>query len=96
MDDRIKAAHEDIRETRAREWKERYCHEHMLYRRNKRGFRVPDIAAAPEPTDEDLNWPEPMATVTWPHGYVTMTLSAYKKLSAADKKKFTNLEDLSK
>lgn len=46
---------------------------------------------APEPTDEDLHWPEPMASVTWEHGYITMTLDAYDKLKAKDKKLFNKL-----
>ena len=43
------------------------------------------------PTDEDLNWPEPMVSVTWEHGYITMTLDAYDKLKAKDKKLFNKL-----
>lgn len=43
------------------------------------------------PTDEDLNWPEPMISVTWGHGYITMTLDAYDKLKAKDKKLFNKL-----
>ena len=42
-------------------------------------------------TDEDLNWPEPMVSVTWEHGYITMTLDAYDKLKAKDKKLFNKL-----
>ena len=29
---------------------------------------------SPEPTDEDLHWPEPMVTVTWEHGYIAHDL----------------------
>lgn len=35
--------------------------------------------------------PEPMVTVTWEHGYITMTLDAYDKLKAKDKKLFNKL-----
>lgn len=93
--DKIKAAHEHIREIRAREWKERYCYKHNLFRKTRHGSTVPDIIAAPEPTDEDLSWPEPMVTVTWPTGYITMTLAAYNKLPAKDKKTFNKLGGLS-
>ena len=64
----------------AHEWKEQYCHKHKLFRKTRHGSTVPDIIAAPEPTDEDLGWPEPMVTVTWPTGYVTMTLAALLQL----------------
>ena len=37
-----------------------------------------DVMAAPEPTD-------------WEHGYITMTLDAYDKLKAKDKKLFNKL-----
>ena len=50
-----------------------------------------DVPFAPEPTDEDLNWPEPMVSVTWEHSYITMTLDAYDKLKAKDKKLFNKL-----
>ncbi len=93
--DKIKAAHEHIREIRAHEWKKRYCYAHMLFRKTRHGSKVPDIIAAPEPTDEDLSWPEPMVTVTWPTGYTTMTLAAYNKLPAKDKKTFNKLGGLS-
>lgn len=43
------------------------------------------------PTDEDLNWPEPMVSVTWDHGYIMMTLDAYDKLKAKDMKLFNKL-----
>ena len=46
---------------------------------------------SPEPTDEDLHWPEPRVTVTWEHGYITMTLDAYDKLKAKDKKFFNKI-----
>ena len=32
-----------------------------------------------------------MVTVTWEHGYITMTLDAYDKLKAKDKKLFNKL-----
>lgn len=51
--------------------------------------------AAPEPTDEELSLPEPMVTVTWPTGYVTMTLAAYNKLPAKTKTQFNKLGGLS-
>ena len=35
--------------------------------------------------------PEPMVSVTWGHGYITMTLDAYDKLKAKDKKLFNKL-----
>ena len=91
----IEAAHEHIREIRTREWKERYCYKHNLFRKTRHGFAVPDIIAAPEPTDEELGWPEPMVTVTWPTGYVTMTLAEYKKLPAKTKTQFNKLGGLS-
>lgn len=46
------------------------------------------------PTDEDLNRPEPMVSVTWEHGYITMTLDAYLNLKAGDKKKFNEIGGL--
>lgn len=46
------------------------------------------------PTDKDLNWPEPMVSVTWGSGYITMTLDAYQKLKAKDKKKFNEIGGL--
>ncbi len=91
----IEAAHEHIREVRAYEWKKRYCYKHKLLRKTRHGFTVPDIIAAPEPTDDELGWPEPMVTVTHPRGYVTMTLEAYKKLPARKKKLFNDLGGLS-
>lgn len=57
--------------------------------KNKHGKR-----SAPEPTDKDLNWPEPMVSVTWERGYITMTLDAYTKLKAKDKKTFQQLGGL--
>ena len=66
-----------------------------MVRDQKQGFSVPDIIAAPEPTDEELGWPEPMVTVTWPTGYVTMTLAAYKKLPARKRKLFNDLGGMS-
>lgn len=48
----------------------------------------------PKPTDQDLNWPEPMISVMWGHGYITMTLDAYDKLKAKDKKLFNKLGGL--
>ena len=91
----IEAAHEHIREVRAYEWKKRYCYEHKLFRKTQHGSTVPDTIAAPEPKDEELGWPEPMVTVTWPTGYITMTLAAYNKLPAKDKKTFNKLGGLS-
>lgn len=74
-DNTIKAAHAEIRHKKVQQWKQDYLKEH-------------DVMVAPEPTDEDLNWPEPMVSVTWEHGYITMTLDAYDKLKAKDKKLF--------
>ena len=88
--DVIKDAHFQIRETRVIAWKRKYCREHALFRRDS----VLDISAAPEPTDEELGWPEPMVTVKWPKGYITMTLAAYSKMSAKDKKVFNKLGGL--
>ena len=74
-DNTIKAAHAEIRRERVRLWKP----------------KKHDVTVAPEPTDEDLHWPEPMVTVTWEHGYITMTLDAYDKLKAKDKKFFNKI-----
>lgn len=92
--DMIKEAHAQIRKTRAIAWKREYCRKNGLFHKDKHGFSVPGISAAPEPTDEELGWPEPMTTVTWPKGYITMTLAAYSKLSAKDKKVFNKLGGL--
>mgnify|MGYP007006966759 FL=1 len=35
-----------------------------------------------------------MASVTWGSGYITMTLDAYQKLKAKDKKKFNEIGGL--
>lgn len=92
--DMLKDAHFQIREIRAIAWKREYCRENDLFRKDKYGCSIPDISAAPEPTDEELGWPEPMVSVTWPKGYITMTLAAYSKLSAKDKKVFNKLGGL--
>lgn len=78
MPDHLQTAQDEIRAHRAREWQEDYK------RRTGKPF-------APEPTDENLNWPEPMVSVTWEHGYITMTLDAYDKLKAKDMKLFNKL-----
>ena len=57
-------------------------------------LKIHDFMVAPEPTDEDLHWPEPMVSVTWEHGYITMTLDAYDKLKAKDKKLFNKLGEM--
>ena len=77
-DSTLRAAHAEIRRERVLPWKQDYLKAH-------------DVMVAPEPTDEDLNWPEPMVLVTWEHGYITMTLDAYDKLKAKDKKLFNKL-----
>lgn len=77
-DSTLRAAHAEIRRERVLPWKQDYLKEH-------------DVMVAPEPTNEDLNWPEPMVSVTWDHGYITMTLDAYDKLKAKDKKLFNKL-----
>lgn len=77
-DSTLRAAHAEIRRERVLPWKQDYLKEH-------------DVMVAPEPTDEDLNWPEPMVSVTREHGYITMTLDAYDKLKAKDKKLFNKL-----
>ena len=77
-DSTLRAAHAEIRRERVLPWKQDYLKEH-------------DVMVAPEPTDEDLNWPEPMVSVTWEHGYITMTLDAYDKPKAKDKKLFNKL-----
>lgn len=77
-DSTLRAAHAEIRRERVLPWKQDYLKEH-------------DVMVAPEPTDEDLNWPEPMVSVTWEYGYITMTLDAYDKLKAKDKKLFNKL-----
>lgn len=92
--DVIKEAHFQIRETRVIAWKREYCRKHGLYRKDKYGCSIPNISAAPEPIDEELGWPEPMVSVTWPKGYITMTLASYSKLSAKDKKLFNKLGGL--
>lgn len=81
MPDHLQTAQDEIRAHRAREWQENYK------RRTGKSF-------APEPTDEELNWPEPMVSVTWGSGYITMTLDAYQKLRAKDKKKFNEIGGL--
>ena len=77
-DNTLKAAHAEIRRERVQHWKQEYLKNH-------------DFMAGPVPTDEDLHWPEPMVSVTWEHGYITMTLDAYDKLKAKDKKLFNKL-----
>lgn len=77
-DSTLKAAHAEIRRKKVQQWKQEYLKNH-------------DFMVAPEPTDEDLNRPEPMVSVTWEHGYITMTLDAYDKLKAKDKKLFNKL-----
>ena len=77
-DSTLRAAHAEIRRERVLPWKQDYLKKH-------------DVMVAPEPTDEDLNRPEPMVSVTWDHGYITMTLDAYDKLKAKDKKLFNKL-----
>ena len=77
-DSTLKAAHAEIRRKKVQQWKQEYLKNH-------------DFMVAPEPTDEDLHWPEPMVTVTWEHGYITMTLDAYDKLKAKGKKLFNKL-----
>ena len=77
-DNTINAAHAEIRRKKVQQWKQEYLKDH-------------DVPFAPEPTDKDLDWPEPMVTVTWEHGYITMTLDAYSKLKAKDKKFFNKL-----
>ena len=47
-----------------------------------------------EPTDEDLNWPEPMVSVQWDTGYCILTLEAYNKLKAKEKRLFNKLGGL--
>lgn len=80
-DGTLKAAHAEIRRERVLPWKQDYLKDH-------------DVMVAPEPTDWGLNWPEPMVSVTWEHGYITMTLDAYDKLKAKDKKLFNKLGGL--
>ena len=80
-DNTLKAAHAEIRSERAWKWKQEHLKDH-------------DGPFVPEPTDEDLHWPEPMVSVTWEHGYITMTLDAYDKLKAKDKKLFNKLGGL--
>lgn len=80
-DGTLKAAHAGIRRERVLPWKQDYLKDH-------------DVMVAPEPTDWDLNWPGPMVSVTWEHGYITMTLDAYDKLKAKDKKLFNKLGGL--
>lgn len=77
-DSTLRAAHAEIRRERVLPWKQDYLKEH-------------DVMVAPEPTGEDLNWPEPMVSVTREHGYITMTLDTYDKLKAKDKKLFNKL-----
>lgn len=77
-DSTLKAARAEIRRKKVQQWKQEYLKNH-------------DFMVAPEPTDEDLNRPEPMVSVTWEHGYITMTLDAYDKLKAKDKKLFNKL-----
>lgn len=84
----------DVRAVRVALWKERYCRAHGLFLKSKCGVRAPNIRAAPEPTDKDIGWPEPMVSVSWGTGYITMTLDAYNKLKAKDKKLFSKLGGL--
>ena len=77
-DSTLKAAHAEIRRKKVQQWKQEYLKNH-------------DFMVAPEPTDEGLHWPEPMVSVTWEHGYITMTLDAYDKPKAKDKKLFNKL-----
>ena len=50
-DSTLKAAHAEIRRKKVQQWKQEYLKNH-------------DFMVAPEPTDEDLSWPEPMVSVT--------------------------------
>lgn len=81
MPDHLQTAQDEIRAHRAHEWQEDYK------RRTGKSF-------SPEPTDEELHWPEPMVSITWGSGYITMTLDAYQKLEAKDKKKFNEIGGL--
>lgn len=90
----IEQAQADVRKFRTALWKENYCRAHGLYRKDRGGMRRPDIRAAPEPSDKDIGWPEPMVSVSWGVGYVTMTLDAYNRLKAKDKKMFNKLGGL--
>lgn len=89
-DDDIKYALEEIRAYRALEWKRDWCKKH----RKNLFVSPPPIASAPEPTDEDLHWPENMVSVYWDTGYITMTVDALQKLPAKQRNKISKLGGL--
>lgn len=84
---------EDIRRERVRQWKEDWCRKNDSYR-VFRYRREPDLAAAPEPTDEQLNWPESTVTVFWDTGYITITTAALMKLPVSQRNKIQKLGGL--
>lgn len=93
--DDIQRAQEEIRSLRVLEWKRNWCEENDVYRNVRtspyRVKRLPDISAAPEPTDEDLSWPDQMLSVYWDTGYITITLDALKKLPVSQRNKIYKL-----
>lgn len=47
-----------------------------------------------KPSDKDLNWPEPMISVYWETGYITIAASAFYKLPKAVQNKISKLGGL--
>lgn len=95
LPDTIRLAREEIRGYRALQWKIDWCKKHGAYREVQvsrfRTERLPDVAAAPEPTDKDLDWPETMISVQWDTGYITITMDALQKLPANQRNKIYKL-----
>lgn len=87
----IEKAQQDIHTFRVQEWKDRwrgrYRREHGL----PLDAKTPE---PPEPTDRDINWPEPMVSVQSGKCIITMTLAGYEKLPAKKKKLFHKLGGL--
>lgn len=81
MNPDIERAVAEIRALRVREWKERYCRAHRLYKQ-LRDTCVPDLSRAPEPSDAVIGFPIETLAVEWSRGYLVIELSALAKLPA--------------
>lgn len=77
----IERAIEEIRAIRVREWKEKYCREHELYK-DTLYTRELDLTLAPEPTDADIGFPLETFAVCWETGYLVIELSALENMPA--------------
>lgn len=87
----IEKAQQDVRAFRVQEWKDRWQDAYRTQHGLASFERTP---AAPEPTDKDINWPEPMVSVQSGKCVITMTLAGYEKLPAKKKKLFHKLGGL--